>query len=619
MPALLAAGRGLRPTSPTRATSRTTRSRSRRSSGRRSPAARSDRDGQRYAEVAYPIGDSVVLLSASLHDQLRTVAVVRRACSIAGARGVRLRAAPRLRRAPPARPPHPPARGGRRADRRRELRRAGRRRRLRRARPAGAGVRAHAAAARAARPRARRVHRQRLARAAHAALLARRRSSSCSTTPTLDEATRDEFLAQMREQVDRLDEARDRPARPLAARRRPAGGRRASRSTSRSSRASVAREFGPRAAALGHALERVAERARARPRATRRASLQIGRILVENALAAHARRARPCGSRPPVDGGRATLTVADDGPGIPHDARQQVFERFYRLDGTRASGSGLGLAIARELAELMGGRLELDSQDGWTLFTLVLSAEAQDRDREPSPSLKPAVSTWKRPPASYSGREVRPGLLAAVSLVAAVLGGALVLVVAKAAGWLHRRLDDDDRRPASSPRAGSRRAGGRRQAARRQRVRARADLPRALGRGRDDLSALRRAGSPDASAGQGSGFVVAPRRHDPDERPRDHHRRPGSGAGRRARAHASTSSSPDGDRVPATVVGYDLFDDVGVIRVDPARARRSTRCRSATRAVSSSASRSPRSAARSATPTRSRSASSPRSGARSPR
>jgi signal transduction histidine kinase len=46
----------------------------------------------------------------------------------------------------------------------------------------------------------------------------------------------------------------------------------------------------------------------------------------------------------------------------------------------RASGSGLGLAIARELAEVMDGRIELDSRNGWTLFTLVLRADVPDRD-----------------------------------------------------------------------------------------------------------------------------------------------------------------------------------------------------------------------------------------------
>ena len=86
-----------------------------------------------------------------------------------------------------------------------------------------------------------------------------------------------------------------------------------------------------------------------------------------------------------VDGGRATLTVANDGPAIPAEAHERIFERFYRLDGGRASGSGLGLAIARELAEVMGGRIEIESRVGWTLFTLVLSADVPDR--EPMPHL----------------------------------------------------------------------------------------------------------------------------------------------------------------------------------------------------------------------------------------
>jgi signal transduction histidine kinase len=110
--------------------------------------------------------------------------------------------------------------------------------------------------------------------------------------------------------------------------------------------------------------------------------LQIGRILVENALV-HTPAGTNVRVSTAVDGRRATLTVANDGPLIPPEAQQQVFERFYRLDGGRASGSGLGLAIARELAELMGGRIELDSQNGWTLFTLALPV---DIVREPIPA-----------------------------------------------------------------------------------------------------------------------------------------------------------------------------------------------------------------------------------------
>ncbi len=80
------------------------------------------------------------------------------------------------------------------------------------------------------------------------------------------------------------------------------------------------------------------------------------------------------------------MVVEDDGPGIPSEHQAHVFERFYRVDGTMASGSGLGLAIARELAQLMGGRLELSADDGKTRFTLHLAAsEAFPRENEPTP------------------------------------------------------------------------------------------------------------------------------------------------------------------------------------------------------------------------------------------
>lgn len=67
------------------------------------------------------------------------------------------------------------------------------------------------------------------------------------------------------------------------------------------------------------------------------------------------------------DEGLAVLTVADDGPGIPSEHSELVFERFTRLDESRnadSGGTGLGLPIAREVAEIHGGTLELVTADG---------------------------------------------------------------------------------------------------------------------------------------------------------------------------------------------------------------------------------------------------------------
>lgn len=71
------------------------------------------------------------------------------------------------------------------------------------------------------------------------------------------------------------------------------------------------------------------------------------------------------------DSGRITLTVAanpptlvveDDGPGIPGEERERVFEAFYRSPGTSAGGSGLGLAIVREIAHAHGAWWKLASR-----------------------------------------------------------------------------------------------------------------------------------------------------------------------------------------------------------------------------------------------------------------
>jgi signal transduction histidine kinase len=61
-------------------------------------------------------------------------------------------------------------------------------------------------------------------------------------------------------------------------------------------------------------------------------------------------------------GGSALVEITDDGPGIPVEDRDRVFERFARLHDARdrgSGGSGLGLAIVRELVQQQGGSIDL--------------------------------------------------------------------------------------------------------------------------------------------------------------------------------------------------------------------------------------------------------------------
>ncbi|MEM9557407.1 MAG: response regulator [Acidobacteriota bacterium] len=75
------------------------------------------------------------------------------------------------------------------------------------------------------------------------------------------------------------------------------------------------------------------------------------------------------------DGETLKLEVRDTGPGIPRDQADAVFERFHQLDSSAArshGGVGLGLPIARQLVELMGGRLELQPTAMGASFVLRL-------------------------------------------------------------------------------------------------------------------------------------------------------------------------------------------------------------------------------------------------------
>jgi signal transduction histidine kinase len=346
--------------------------------------------GRRYAEVAYPLSTGpVVLLRAPLHDSLQSIHLVRRRLVIAGlialaasllvgyaaaawfGRRIRRleRAADRIAAGDFSEPVVDRGR-----DEVGQLARAFEEMRERLA-------------------QFERARREFIANASHelrTPLFSLGGFLEIMSDEELDPETQAEFMATMREQVARLTKL----ATDLLDLSRLDAGRLTVeqehvdltaladiladefRAVARSSGHELAVENGTPIAALGDE-----ERA-----------LQIGRILVENALV-HTPPGTPVRIRTEQRNGSALLTIEDEGPGIPEEYAGQVFERFYRLDGSIASGSGLGLAIARELAELMGGSVELQTVSGRTVFELLLPTAMSEMDisREKGPAQEPPL------------------------------------------------------------------------------------------------------------------------------------------------------------------------------------------------------------------------------------
>jgi signal transduction histidine kinase len=76
--------------------------------------------------------------------------------------------------------------------------------------------------------------------------------------------------------------------------------------------------------------------------------------------------------------GRIVISVEDEGPGIPPEHLAHIFDRFYKVDASRAhgaaggtsvaNGSGLGLSIVKAIIERHGGRISVESEPGRTVF-----------------------------------------------------------------------------------------------------------------------------------------------------------------------------------------------------------------------------------------------------------
>jgi signal transduction histidine kinase len=72
-------------------------------------------------------------------------------------------------------------------------------------------------------------------------------------------------------------------------------------------------------------------------------------------------------------GGRVTVQIEDDGPGIAEAERKELFARGKRLDTTGKPGTGLGLAIVRDVAEIYGGTIALDESEDLGGLLVILS------------------------------------------------------------------------------------------------------------------------------------------------------------------------------------------------------------------------------------------------------
>ncbi|MEW2301571.1 sensor histidine kinase KdpD [Streptomyces sp. NPDC006655] len=89
---------------------------------------------------------------------------------------------------------------------------------------------------------------------------------------------------------------------------------------------------------------------------------------------------------------RVEIRVVDQGPGVPDDAKDRIFEPFQRYgDSPRGNGVGLGLAVARGFAEAMGGTLSAEDTPGGGL-TMVLSVPTAPQRAQETPDL-PAEAT----------------------------------------------------------------------------------------------------------------------------------------------------------------------------------------------------------------------------------
>jgi two-component system OmpR family sensor kinase len=125
--------------------------------------------------------------------------------------------------------------------------------------------------------------------------------------------------------------------------------------------------------------------------------------LLENAVRHTPPGTRIEASTSAVDGA-ALLVVQDDGPGIPADLSQRVFERFVRGGRDGARGSGLGLAIVRSVAQSHGGTVALETPEGGVGTRFVIRIPT--RHVSVTPAVVPAAENGAGQTSTTTGRTI---------------------------------------------------------------------------------------------------------------------------------------------------------------------------------------------------------------------
>jgi two-component system, OmpR family, sensor kinase len=131
---------------------------------------------------------------------------------------------------------------------------------------------------------------------------------------------------------------------------------------------------------------------------------RVATNLIENALRHTPPGTHITASTRSLPDGAAELVVADDGPGISPDVREQLFERFVRGAGDRGGSFGLGLAIVQAVVTAHGGTVTVDeSPHSGARFTVRLPQTSE----EPVPELPPSLWAGSTAPTPHVSSEAR--------------------------------------------------------------------------------------------------------------------------------------------------------------------------------------------------------------------